>query len=649
MPNSNWVNLGNYFTETVSQQIEDLWSDKKILEKAFRQDNLEKTKLKKLVRVGIPDAKRGDIYSKILRIEKMNEYEKNYQQALRRVHGANIPENPLPPTFGGKFYKKNNLLALSKEGISIIENILCIIQHDFPNLEYCPMIVPLLSLLCHHMRNEDELLGAIVSILKKSMHRDFLSSKNGSSSTPAIPDPQTSISPSHVREISKQKEKEQLEQKPTTAKWVYLPLHSKDVKLFSRAFGNLLNRYAPKLYSQVERLHSKHNEPVWNPWLTDLFIEVLPQPVLWRFLDCFILEGYKATYRFGVGLLIALKPEIMKLNTLAEFHKLFPLPKISLDGAFQFPCSIQEFYKQANSVTINAPDIRPLKEIHHSLVAISQSEGLADTQYRFQKGQPKLHATSKIINDDHWIVIWSWIPPKLRMSELELLFTTDEHGNHLMTLFERCRYRKPLLIIIETVDAEIFGAYVSTMLPDEQDFGVFVGNGETFLFTLAPFAKLYPWIGRDIHHEGHSPAPSSIGIISDTSDTDSISPTSATTPESKSTTSESVQKESEQGKPEKQKSMFLQLPNTVNGNTYTGTGNTEEAEVYIRDKASFFVMCTKKEMIIGGGGESQGIWIDERLTQGTTGPCTTFANDALTGNKNKKRFECLRVEIFGFI
>lgn len=91
----------------------------------------------------------------------------------------------------------------------------------------------------------------------------------------------------------------------------------------------------------------------------------------------------------------------------------------------------------------------------------------------------------------------SWIPPNKRSYELQLLFTTVEHGYSLTTLLNMTYGKEPLLLLIKSLDKSIFGAYLSTGWPEsESDKNKFIGCGETFLFTIDPFAKMYPWVGR---------------------------------------------------------------------------------------------------------------------------------------------------------
>ncbi|TPX69981.1 hypothetical protein SpCBS45565_g02033 [Spizellomyces sp. 'palustris'] len=563
MPNSDWIVASKYQADPSVAGAEAQWRSSPKLEKYFMSDDLEKTKLRKMVRAGIPDLLRGEVYARMLKLDKLNEYEKNYEIALSRTHGTQIPTTPLPPTFGGRSYRHG--IALNAKGSTIAEHVLCILAHDFPNLEYCPFVPACVTLLAHHMRNEDELLGAAVSIIKRSMAQPQVISSSNLSKSSSV----------------------------AVGEWAFFPTYRKGAKFMFRAFGNLLHRTNRKLHYHITELHASSPDPVWASWLTSLFIDAFPQPALWRMLDCFILEGYKALFRFGVGMLLANRDEVMQQTDLAGVKALLT-PE---NPVFK---TLVPLCKAADGVNAARAEVRKLVEHHQTLAAISRSDDIHEAQYRFQRGLPKIvgglsdtGTGSSILNDEHWIALWSWIPPSKRVEGLELLFTTKEHGTHVNNLFRRTQDRAPLILLVETTEGAVFGAFLSHAWPGEGErTGEWYGNGETFLFTLEPYAKLYPWVGRT-----HT--------IIETESPDGDLSESAASPSSIYTTD------------------------------------------YVRDRASMFIMIAKKQIYIGAGGSSTGLFLNETLTAGDTGPCQTFENAPLTGSK-EKQFECHVVEVFAF-
>jgi hypothetical protein len=73
-----------------------------------------------------------------------------------------------------------------------------------------------------------------------------------------------------------------------------------------------------------------------------------------------------------------------------------------------------------------------------------------------------------------------------------------------MTLFDKIEYYQATLIIVLTTTRAIFGAFCSqpwsTRLPTGRMLRpAFFGNGESFLFELAPRIDKYEWVGKTLH------------------------------------------------------------------------------------------------------------------------------------------------------
>lgn len=84
-----------------------------------------------------------------------------------------------------------------------------------------------------------------------------------------------------------------------------------------------------------------------------------------------------------------------------------------------------------------------------------------------------------------------------------LLYTTEEHGCSLTTFYVRVEQHEPTLLMIKTINNEIFGAYCSSkwgernLKDDRGNRQAYFGTGETFLFSLYPERAKYPWVGME--------------------------------------------------------------------------------------------------------------------------------------------------------
>ncbi|KAI8929934.1 hypothetical protein BC831DRAFT_441638 [Entophlyctis helioformis] len=720
MPNPQWVNMDLFEQEPVTAQQLAVWQDKK-LDAMFPAFPLDKTKLKKIVVGGIPSNLRSTIYPKLLKCDQLGAYETDYKRAQARTHGLIIPSNPIPPTFGGRTQQPH--LALTSHGQAVVNHVLCIISHDNPTLEFCPYLPPIVALLAHHIDTEDMLLACVSALLRLNLFTHPCQAPRSSRPSP-LPSPNSAFSTSCPSIILTPSPTGPITSMPgestPSRRWCYIPTHPKESKLFHRAFGNLLYKTDRSLHSHLTSLHASSPLPFWSPWLHNMFTGVFPQRLLWRFLDCFLVEGYKSLLRFGMASLLMFRDTCMTLESVDELDRFFaPHVFFGMSGNIdeedldQGPTEssrrgkrakglVDVMCEKAAAVFINYASVKRVHEHHASLAAVSQEsmellstgespnlkyqralpkfvgEGVAavlgspsdrnpggspdeilpgmsgmsihhdmdhtpdgemahgdkrassparpvsaaevrrirvserrknsrnshrtsqggsgsadaiadqpdgasslfddyenygdvdkddysdsDAQAMtsgntsflgldvsdssrspsqlsmaipsappaaspshspqpgsvpntsqkakqasqrqqhhkdVQKQQQQLLPVSTIASTDYWIALWSWIPPQRRMDSIELKFTTNVHGYSLSSLCRILAHHKPIILAIETMAGETFGAYLSDGLPDLQTqpelSGKWVGSGETFLFSLIPDAKMFPWVGR---------------------------------------------------------------------------------------------------------------------------------------------------------
>ena len=339
-----------------------------------------------------------------------------------------------------------------------------------------------------------------------------------------------------------------------------------------------------KLHAHLTDLHSTSPDPFWTSWIQNVFIDVLPQPILWRFMDSLLIEGYKAFLRFGTAIIMLHKQTLFQLTNIVELTKFMTPPIFEIaspTSGKRYKSAADEICVMASGVFINYASVKRVHEHHASLAAVSKEDELAGANHnlRYQRAIPKflntaseferdtspanvtpdedddysvdsspripfstnigrfdlsaheesdneeqtpveltrkesgeLLPTSSIASTDAWVALWSWIPPQKRTEAIELVFTTKVHGYYLPTLCLKCKEKAPLILAIETQEGDVFGAYLSTGLPDLEEnpeqCNKWVGNGETFLFSLVPSAKMYPWIGRRSETENTDAIPS---------------------------------------------------------------------------------------------------------------------------------------------
>eukprot|EP01106_Pelomyxa_sp_JSP_P013749 TRINITY_DN4198_c0_g1_i5.p1 TRINITY_DN4198_c0_g1~~TRINITY_DN4198_c0_g1_i5.p1 ORF type:complete len:162 (-),score=18.21 TRINITY_DN4198_c0_g1_i5:279-764(-) len=102
---------------------------------------------------------------------------------------------------------------------------------------------------------------------------------------------------------------------------------------------------------------------------------------------------------------------------------------------------------------------------------------------------------SAILSDTQLNDLWKMCPPRYQIKEPRRLFTSESDGFSLKTMYRNVEDFLPILIVIKSGEANIFGAFIAD--PVRIRPGKFYGSGETFLFTVAPTVAQYKWRKTD--------------------------------------------------------------------------------------------------------------------------------------------------------
>ncbi|RNA36824.1 TBC1 domain family member 24-like isoform X2 [Brachionus plicatilis] len=108
---------------------------------------------------------------------------------------------------------------------------------------------------------------------------------------------------------------------------------------------------------------------------------------------------------------------------------------------------------------------------------------------------------SSVLCPEQIASVWRWLPSRFQILELQLTYSTNTHGCRLMTLFDKIEFYQSTILVIKTTTNSVFGAFCATPWSErvsrQRTFTPrFFGNGETFLFELAPRVHKYEWVGK---------------------------------------------------------------------------------------------------------------------------------------------------------
>jgi len=304
---------------------------------------------------------------------------------------------------------------------------------------------------------------------------------------------------------------------------------------------DLAYRYAKSAAAHIEQHCPDQDFTMFlNDWVLWIF-KHLPFHYLVRIIDCYLVEGYKVLFRVALVLIRlfhkisaqksefmdAGKPDVGIKSMCAEIHKY-----ISCDRLLKEAFGIRGFSKKEIDSLFNKAERelrasggaltyrpqRPSQDMLPSSVPRPWSSHSLTSQPSAKKLQAKkksfrldkdVHTQlvlddldSDILAKHQLLTLWSWLPPAEGVKEPLRVFTTNEHGYSLKTLYEKVEEYGPTLIVLRTVDNDIFGAYCGTDWVERHkhiDAGAqisFFGCGQSFVFKIYPDV-CYPWVGKE--------------------------------------------------------------------------------------------------------------------------------------------------------
>ncbi|XP_012556178.1 TBC1 domain family member 24 isoform X1 [Hydra vulgaris] len=465
------------------------------------------------------------------------------------------------------FYFNTEKLAanshfLTPDGCYSLCKLLYVITNLNPLINYCPMLEPITIVMLHFM-NEEDTFSCLSGILSKNL-LDETQSEN-------------TITDCTLQDLLKFKKKK-----------VYAKLKS----------------YVPSHFKAAG-----HKRVIF-PSLGKYIFDHLPLALLVRIVDCFLVDGPKIFYRVGLYLLNHFYTHSL---TLDHFFCSSPQDLVANIGVHIQSLEINPdaFIKNILKIRLTSKQIFKLKQTNTTM---SNSRYLDSTDDLI--GQPvvttNLSEVSDIIDLQHWQIVCSWLPLRLQVKKPYLLFTTNNDGYNLKTLYLKCEKAEQTLMIFGTTTGEVLGAYLSSSLKNRHNGNQnlsFFGTVETFIFKLNPESVCYHWNGYEQLHS----KVSTYVFSSDSFD--------------------------EKRTPKE----HLAITSCFEANQITQRSQIKRDE-HIR--SALFISCDESRMVIGGG-DGEGIAIDGDIHAGRSTWCRTFDNAPLSSLENGDFF-IIRLDVFGF-
>ncbi|KAE8299977.1 TBC1 domain family member 24 [Larimichthys crocea] len=447
--------------------------------------------------------------------------------------------------------------CLNKVGMNSVKKILLCLGKYFPDMNFCPILPELVSLILHFSEDEAECFHSVSRLICYNDANKATSTKT------------------------------------------FLTYRASCM-----TFGDLANRCCKGIRKLIASSHQNLFE-FYSDWIMWIFAD-LPFTYAIRVLDVYLLEGYKVLYRVALALLSLYKVSVS--SRVADVED-FRTDMKSFVQSIARHCTAEKLLEKAFKI--------PMAMRRNSTSVVETVD--------FN------NFTSNVVTATGMRVIWAWIPERFALFSPIRLFNTGEHGRSLASFYSHVEGHEPVVLIIKTVDEEVFGAFLSTDLIErrkhDSDGLTYFGTGECFVFTLRPNMERYQQAMVNIMTRRASPqlprannAPSC--EISSRSCCPITSTTTLTCPA---------------GTP--QDPSYLTIPFTAPSEEPMTAKEPKRAK---EQEASMFIAGSDSQLIIGGDG-GHALRYRKTWREGCSEPCDTFKSIPLC----KRHFKVQALEVWG--
>ena len=429
---------------TECQQLEVICTEK-LFNHAMTKPNLFESKnVRNIIRNGVPPKYMNTFILKLFNITKntetlMNNYNKILSISLKGYKTEYLDD--YVPYFSG-LKKLGDCLPvhyLNKSGIFALKQILWMLYHLYPQIEYCPMIIQLLSLILVFC-NKYEALEVMSCIICYNLNYD----KN---------------------EIYK-------------IRWHFRLNYNDNLKIITsikECLKEVSYKSCGELYSHLTSIHFRP-EKLYEDMCFGFFYKYFNFFGMIRLLSFYLHDGIKSIYRLIYSIEKCTKDELKKIkvpdkiigkcrelcNSLDNIKDLFEI-------SYEFNITRNNNkYSEQNDIPENDKQI---------------------ISYKGQYILPILEDKSKILNEYQIIHLWENLPKNFKANNVSI---TQFHPNKskISDIIDKYnKEEKKYIFLIKTTTDEIFGFGINGNFNDTN--GKYINIKQGFLLSIEPINKIY--------------------------------------------------------------------------------------------------------------------------------------------------------------
>jgi hypothetical protein len=419
--------LSNYCTEKVFNHV------------VSKKNLFESKNAKNLGRSGVPCKYIREFLLKLFMISNPEESFKSKFQLVFKERDPNFLEDFVPYFTGYSTLKESlNVDFLNADGIQKMKEILWLLNSAIPSIEFSPIIIKLTSFILLFCTP-----GETYEIMKVLLEMNY-----------------------NLSETYK-------------IRWHLRFSYNDNLKIIS-SITEAIREISVKSGRETFLFFESKNFPpekLYEDMIYGLFFDYLNFEGICRLVPFFMMEGVKSLYRLVYALLKTLKTDILQIQYADEI-----IPTIR---------------KKAKSIS----DIKKLFEIAYTFKLTRHNN-----KYDFQKlpdkdlfaGKrnsfylPSFNVASYILKESEVIKMWSKLPINLRIKDAKMIFNTQTHGYSLTNIYTNSEYCGPqaeTLFLIETLDGDVFGGFMSKEFKHTNNS--YERPMQSLLFKIRPDVKVY--------------------------------------------------------------------------------------------------------------------------------------------------------------
>eukprot|EP00578_Thalassiosira_sp_NH16_P027551 CAMPEP_0181097324 /NCGR_PEP_ID=MMETSP1071-20121207/11505_1 /TAXON_ID=35127 /ORGANISM="Thalassiosira sp., Strain NH16" /LENGTH=584 /DNA_ID=CAMNT_0023179791 /DNA_START=17 /DNA_END=1771 /DNA_ORIENTATION=+ len=275
----------------------------------------------------------------------------------------------------------------------------------------------------------------------------------------------------------------------------FLPVSQRDYYSWCKTYALFVKRMVPHTYKVMESCGALDPQGL-DPIFKRFFTTILKREDVLRFMDVYMLEGCKAIFRLALSLLKLIVKKELKSLLLTDAQSWWnEIRYRTLDPSFSFQKHLDKMYPKYGNMGKRYPRrhiIGRANKFHEKWARDNMPVYIDQTPPK-----PISYTSEKCLLAKRASVrsyLAKWLPPSLRATKLDLVYSTEIHGRSLASLYKECRRSKNTIVLVEAMTGNtsstigMFASCAWNINPSPY------GDGECFLFRANPNPMCFNWM-----------------------------------------------------------------------------------------------------------------------------------------------------------